>query len=109
MAAHALDRYAGSWALVTGSARQEGLGFAFARQLASRRINVTLVDILAEELEARAEELRWGYGVSGRALPTDLGDLECIRSLQDELQDKIVDILICNHLDPPPDPPEALL
>src|SRR5258705_4675041 len=108
MAAHPLDRYAGSWALVTGSARLEGLGFAFARQLASRRINVTLVDILAEELEARAEELRSSYGVSVRALPTDLGDLECIRSVQEALQDTDVDILICNHMYTPTDTPGIL-
>ena len=108
MGAHPLDRYVGSWALVTGRARQEGLGFAFARKLAARRINIALVDILAEDLEARAEELRSSYGVSVRALPADLGDLECFRSVQEALQDINVDILICNHMYTPTDTPKIL-
>jgi short-subunit dehydrogenase len=108
MAVHPLDRYAWSWALVTGSARLEGLGFAFARKLAARRVNVVLVDILVEELEVRAEELRSSYGVSVRALPADLGDVECIRSVQEVLQDTDVDILICNHMYTPTDTPEIL-
>src|SRR5256714_10294210 len=108
MAAHPLERYAGSWALVTGSARLEGLGFAFARALAARRVNVVLVDILAEELEARAEELRSSYGVSVRVLPADLGDVGCIRSMQETLQDIDVDIVICNHMYTPTDTPEIL-
>jgi uncharacterized protein len=108
VAAHPLDRYAGSWALVTGSARAEGLGFALARKLASRRVNVVLVDVLAEELEARAEELRSSYGVSVRALPADLGDVERVRSVQEALQDTDIDILICNHMYTPTDTPEIL-
>jgi uncharacterized protein len=105
MDAHPLDRYAGSWALVTGSARQEGLGFAFARQLAARRINVALVDILAEELEARATELRSTCGVSIRTVATDLGYLESFPSLQEAMQDMDVDILVCNHMYTPTDTP----
>jgi uncharacterized protein len=69
MAAHPLDRYASSWALVTGSAREDGLGFALARELAERRINVVLVDVLVEQLELRAAELRWSHGVSVRSSP----------------------------------------
>ena len=54
---HPLDRFAGSWAVVTGSARKQGLGYAFARQIAGRGGNLVLVDILNDELEARAEML----------------------------------------------------
>jgi uncharacterized protein len=81
MAEHPLDAYAGCWALVTGSARREGLGFAFARELASRRINIALVDILGEELEQRAAELRSSYGISVRTVATDLACLESIAAL----------------------------
>ncbi len=108
MAAHPLDRYAGSWALVTGSARKEGLGYAFVRQLAARRINVVLVDILAEELDARAAELQSNYGVSVRAIAADLGDLESISSVQDALQEINIDILVCNHMYTPTDTPPIL-
>ena len=52
----------GPWAVVTGAARAEGIGFEFARQLAGKHVNLVLVDVLGDELDARADELR-GTGV----------------------------------------------
>jgi uncharacterized protein len=105
---HPLDRYADSWALVTGSAGERGLGFAYAREIASRRINLVLVDILGEELEARAASLRTEYGVEVRTIAVDLGDLSVYSTILDQLADITVDVLICNHMYTPKDTPKIL-
>lgn len=105
---HPLDRYAGAWALITGAARVEGLGYAFAREIAGRRINLVLVDILADELEARAAELRSEYGVEVRAVGADLGDLSVYQRITDELADIAVDVLVCDHMFTPKDTPKFL-
>ncbi|WP_084298631.1 SDR family NAD(P)-dependent oxidoreductase [Mycobacterium genavense] len=105
---HPLDRYVGSWALVTGSAGERGLGFAYAREIASRRVNLVLVDILAEELEARATALRTEYGVEVRTIAADLGDLSVYPKIVDQLADVTVDVLVCNHMYTPKDTPKIL-
>lgn len=105
---HPLDRYADSWALVTGSAGEQGLGFAYAHEIASRRINLVLVDILADELEARAKELRANYDVEVRTIAVDLGDLSVYPRLMDEVADITVDVLVCNHMYTPKDTPKIL-
>ena len=61
--------YRGGWAVVTGAARDVGLGYAFARQLAAEGVNLIIVDVLDEELTARAAELRADFGVEVRAVP----------------------------------------
>ncbi|BBY61592.1 SDR family NAD(P)-dependent oxidoreductase [Mycolicibacterium sarraceniae] len=105
---HPLDKYAGSWALITGSAREVGLGYAFARQIASRKINLVLVDVLADELESRAAELRSRYGVDVRAIPADLADLSVYPEILDAVSDIDVDVLICDHMFTPQDTPKIL-
>ena len=105
---HPLDRFAGSWALVTGSARAQGLGFAFARQIASRKINLVLLDILEEELQSRAAELRSQYGVDVRPIAADLGDLSVYPTIMNALSDVSVDVLICDHMFTPGDTPKIL-
>lgn len=105
---HPLDRFAGSWALVTGSARAEGLGYALARQLAGRRINVVLVDILEADLQARADELRKAYGIEVHLIAADLGDLASYPPIMQALKDITVDVLICNHMFTPKDTPTIL-
>ena len=71
----------GPWAIVTGAARAEGLGFGFARQLAGRHINLVLVDILSDELEARAQELRERYLVNVKPVMLDLGRADFLPEL----------------------------
>lgn len=66
----------GPWAVVAGAS--EGLGAAFARALARRRVNLVLLARRAERLGAVAEELRRDHGVEVRPVVFDLGhpDLE---------------------------------
>ena len=105
---HPLDRFSGSWAVVTGSAREQGLGFAFARQIARRNINLVLLDILEEELYARAAELWSQYRIDVRPIAVDLGDLSAYPAVMDALEDVSVDVLVCDHMFTPKDTPRIL-
>lgn len=106
--AHPLEIYRSSWALVTGAAREEGLGFAYARQLAEHGLNLVLVDILNEELEVRAKQLRDVHGVEARTVAADLGDLAAYQRIDDATQDVTIDVLICDHMYTPADTPTIL-
>lgn len=98
----------GPWSLVTGAARREGLGFEFARQLGSAGMNLILVDILEEELEARARELRESPGVEVLPVGMDLGRADFLRSLMAEVGEREVGLLVCNHMYTPTDTPTLL-
>jgi short-subunit dehydrogenase len=84
--------------MVTGAARREGLGYAFARQLALEGLNLVLVDILDDDLRSRAEELREEFAVEVRTLACDLGDLTQHELMDEAVRDLEIDVLICNHM-----------
>jgi len=65
-------------AIVTGAAR--GIGKAIARGLAESGLNVVVSDILMDEAEAVAEELR-ALGVKSMAVKTDVSDSESVQKL----------------------------
>ena len=92
------DQKYGPWAIVTGTARAEGIGYGFARHLASKQINLVLVDILGDELEARAAELRQKYQVQVKTAVLDLGQPDFITALQGITTDLDIGLLVCNHL-----------
>ena len=98
----------GPWAIVTGAARAEGLGYGFARHLAGRQINLVLVDILADELEARAAELRRNYLVKVKPAALDLGQPDFISRLLAETDGLEIGLLVCNHMFTPADTPAIL-
>lgn len=98
----------GPWAIVTGAARAEGLGYGFARRLAGQQINLVLVDILADELEARAAELRQNYLVKVKPVALDLGQPDFISRLLAETDGLEIGLLVCNHMFTPPDTPSIL-
>ncbi len=102
-----LRRY-GPWALVTGAARAEGLGYSFARHLAGRGLNLVLVDIAGEELAARAEELQAKYLVKVRPVALDLGREDFLGALLAQTADITVGMLICNHMWTPKDTPTVM-
>lgn len=102
-----IERY-GNWALITGAAREEGLGFTFARQLAAQGINLVLVDILEAELNQRAETLRQQHNVEVRPVTLDLSDTNFAPALEAHTHDIEVGLLVCNHMYTPADTPEIL-
>lgn len=102
-----LQQY-GPWAIVTGAARAEGLGYGFARQLAGRHINLVLVDILADALEARAQELRDRYHVHVKPVVLDLGRPDFLPELTAVTDDLEIGLLVCNHMFTPKETPTIL-
>lgn len=100
--------YRGGWAVVTGAAREVGLGYAFARQLAAEGMNLVLVDVLDEELTARAAELRAEFGIDVRAVPCDMADNNAIEQIEQAATGIEIDLLVCNHMFTPADTPRIL-
>lgn len=64
----------GPWAVVVGAS--DGLGEAFARELAGRGLNLGLVARREGPLDALARELRGTAGVEVRVLPVDAGAVD---------------------------------
>ncbi len=100
--------YRGGWAVVTGAARDVGLVYAFARQLAAEGLNLILVDVLDEELKARAAELRADFGVEVRPAPCDMADTSAIEQIESAATGVDIDVLVCNHMFTPADTPRIL-
>lgn len=98
----------GPWAIVTGAARAEGIGYGFARHLAGKHLNLVLVDILGEELEARAAELREKYLVKVETAVLDLSQPDFISHLQAVTADVEIGLLVCNHMFTPHNTPTIL-
>ncbi len=98
----------GPWALVTGAARAEGLGYSFARHLAGRGFNLVLVDIAGEDLAARAGELQTKYLVKVRPVALDLGRDDFLGALLTQTADITVGLLVCNHMWTPKDTPTIM-
>ncbi|KUI26486.1 hypothetical protein AU195_05620 [Mycobacterium sp. IS-1496] len=104
----AIDAYAGGWALVSGAARAEGLGFAFARRLAAAGLNLVLTDVLDADLSARADELVSQFGVDVRTAVCDLGSPAPYPELEAAVAGVAIDVLVCNHMFTPADTPTIL-
>jgi short-subunit dehydrogenase len=92
------DRY-GTWALIAGAS--EGLGAAFARQLAGRHVHLVLAARRREPLEAMAEELRSVFGIEARCIDGDLASPEFLKKLQVECADLEVGVVVCNAAQSP--------
>lgn len=98
----------GKWAFITGAAREYGLGYSFARHLANEGMNLVLVDILADELQKRAGELREFYGVEVRPVVLNLGEPDFLSGLVPQTDNIEIDLLVCNHMYTPQDTPNIL-
>lgn len=75
------ERY-GAWALIAGGS--DGLGAAFARELAARGMNCLLVARRQSPLDTLADELRATFGVEARTLRLDLGGTDAAARLEAE-------------------------
>lgn len=90
------QRYAGSTVVITGAS--SGLGEEFARQFAARHADVVLVARRVDRLEALADELLEGYGVTGIPIAMDLGAPGAAAQLIAELDTRgiVADSLVNN-------------
>jgi short-subunit dehydrogenase len=89
---HEFVRRFGPWAVVTGAS--EGIGEAFARQLAARGMNLVLVARRAEWLAALSAELAAEHGVETVAHVADLTGMAAVQQLADDTARLDVGLLI---------------
>jgi hypothetical protein len=83
----------GRWAIVTGAA--QGIGSAFADELAARDLAVLLVDRDVERLAARTHELR-GLGAEVREVAVDLAAPGAAESILEATRGLDVGLLVSN-------------
>ncbi|MCY4129360.1 MAG: SDR family NAD(P)-dependent oxidoreductase [Gammaproteobacteria bacterium] len=87
------DRY-GTWAVLAGAG--EGLGAAFAMDLARRGMNVLLIARREHQIATVAAEIQSTYEVQARCLACDLGLAKTISEIETEVADKEVGVLVYN-------------
>jgi uncharacterized protein len=88
-----LNRY-GQWALVAGSA--EGLGEAYSRALARRKMNLVMVDHKGEILSNLCRELESVYGIKTIQIELDLGSKEAPGVMISAIRDLDCRLLVYN-------------
>ncbi len=98
----------GPWALVTGCAREQGLGYGFARQLAAGGQDLVLVDVAGDELKLRAQALRERHGVEVRVAEIDMGARDCLEQVVAATEGCELGLLVANHVFAPYQPPRFL-
>jgi short-subunit dehydrogenase len=69
----------GQWALVAGAA--EGIGAAFCEELATRGMNLIMVDVKGAEMELLATDLEGNYSISVRRLLLDLSHYDAAETM----------------------------
>ena len=87
------ERY-GPWAVVAGAG--EGLGAAFALDLARRDMNVLLIARRKHHIEDLASHIQSTFEVEVSCLARDLGNLETIKEASSILSDKEVGVVVYN-------------
>jgi short-subunit dehydrogenase len=85
-----LRRY-GAWAIVTGAS--DGIGRAFAAELAAHGVHLVVVARRGERLRALADELSQRYGTQTRVLALDLGERSALEALHAASADLDVGLL----------------
>lgn len=85
----------GSWAVITGST--DGIGRAYAFQLAKRGVNIVLISRSQEKLDRVAEELRKTFLIQTKTIAVDFSQgSEAFEKLETELRNMKVGILVNN-------------
>ena len=88
-----LTRYS-QWGLVAGAA--EGIGAAYCEELAKKGMNVILVDMKKDEMEAHARHLENTYGIITKKLLADLSDPGAPAKCMDMIMEVNCRLLIYN-------------
>ncbi len=101
----------GKTALITGSGKRTGIGFAIAEKLASCKANVVIADLgkggdknvplkmaSREEMESIANELQQKYGIKAIAVDLDITSNSSIAQMMEEIKKEFstVNVLVNN-------------
>jgi len=84
----------GPWALVAGAS--EGIGAAFARQLAARGLNIVAIARRPELLAAIQTEIVQRHEVEVRTISTDLAEQDAAVQIRDATRDLEIGLLVYN-------------
>jgi short-subunit dehydrogenase len=74
----------------------EGIGAAFATELAARGLNVALVARRGAVLEALASDLERAHGIQALPIVADLGTPDMLSEIQSRLADRQVGLVVAN-------------
>lgn len=88
-----LEKY-GPWAIVTGAS--DGIGYAFAEQLAAMGVNLIVVARRADRLNQLAREIRNKCAIDVRVIATDLSTTEGIQKVERMTADLDVGLLVAS-------------
>ncbi|KAK9509328.1 hypothetical protein O3M35_006669 [Rhynocoris fuscipes] len=84
----------GQWAVITGST--DGIGERFAKELASKRINICLISRSEQKLQNTAKEIEERYNVRTKCIAADFTDQNVYTHIKDNLEGLDIGILINN-------------
>ena len=84
----------GSWGIVAGAS--EGLGAAYAEELAARGLNLVLIARRAELLQSLASELSTKYNVETKIIALDLSAPDAVERIAENTKDAEIGLLIYN-------------
>jgi hypothetical protein len=84
----------GAWALVAGGS--EGLGAAFADELAARGLNLFLCARRSGPLESTAARLRANHGVQVKTVAVDLARPDAVATVRREAAGLEIGLLVCD-------------
>ena len=84
----------GEWALITGGS--DGLGAAFAEEIARRGVNLVLVARRPGPLDELSADLRQRHGVEVRTIPLDLGAPDAALTLADQTGELPLGLVVFN-------------
>ncbi len=91
--AHFLDRY-GPWGLVAGAS--QGLGAAYAHELARRGLSVVLIARRPGPLQALCREIEREYGVEARPINADLSSPDSVAVIERETRGLAIGLFVYN-------------
>jgi len=84
----------GPWALIAGGS--EGIGGAYADEIARSGINVVLIARRAKVLSQKAMELTEQYNIEVKTIPQDLADPNLLSALSKQTEDLDIGLLVYN-------------